>query len=539
MAGRGGRLARCLGAGCAISMSAARRYDLVVVGAGLVGGLLAAKATRLGKSVALIEAGPRFDFSKRSAQLRHHQVFGGPRWPYEVPERDRYTDSSLQSIGVSYLLESHRLKGVGGSTLHWGARINRLMPTDFRSASSFGTGVDWPISYDELEPYYSAADWELGVSGNHDASLPHRSRPYPNPGFPPTVDDQMWLPIAERLGISIYPTAFAINSQPYGGRSPCVAFAACESCPSGARYSADFHIAEAEKTGLCDVFSNTVARRIEMNAAGAVRNVQVSTLDKQEREIEGTNFVVAAHAIESARLLLLSKCGNHSDQVGRNFMEHVYLAASGLKPEKRFYPKRVGYEVLESISYYTGKDRRERGGIKAEFLFSDWDPLHEMESRRLWGKPLARFDKENFGHWAGIETQCEHQPNPDSRISLDPTVRDLFGDPVPHLNLAFSDVDLRTQRRAREVMQELLQAADVKEITQDKFSSYSFGAHHMGTCRMSDDPDHGVVDRDCRVHGVSNLYVVGGSVFPSAGALQPSLTIAALALRMADHLWPA
>ena len=118
-------------------------------------------------------------------------------------------------------------------------------------------------------------------------------------------------------------------------------------------------------------------------------------------------------------------------------------------------------------------------------------------------------------------------------------MRDLFGDPVPHMNLAFSDVDLRTHRRAREIMQELLQAAAVKNITQDKLSPYSFGAHHMGTCRMSDDPDHGVVDRDCRVHGVSNLYVVGGSVFPSAGALQPSLTIAALALRMADHLWPA
>ena len=110
-------------------MSAARRYDLVVVGAGLVGGLLAAKATRLGKSVALIEAGPRFDFSKRSAQLRHHQVFGGLRWPYEVTERDRYTDSSLQSIGVRYLLESHRLKGVGGSTSSGRTMRNECAPT--------------------------------------------------------------------------------------------------------------------------------------------------------------------------------------------------------------------------------------------------------------------------------------------------------------------------------------------------------------------------------------------------------------------------
>jgi choline dehydrogenase-like flavoprotein len=520
-------------------MSAMRHYDVVIVGAGLVGGLLAAKATRLGRSVALIEAGPRFDFATRAAQLKHHQVFGGLRWPYENVERDRYTDSSPQSIGVRYALESHRLKGVGGSTLHWEGRINRLMPSDFRTASLYGTGIDWPISYEELEPYYCLADWELGVSGIQHPSLPPRSRDYPNPGFPMSVNDQMWVPVAERLGISVYPTAFAINSRPYGGRAQCVAFSACQICPSGARYSADFHIAEAERTGLCEVFSNTVARRIEVNSSGSVRAVHVATLDKQEREIQGSHYVIAAHAIESARLLLLSKCGNHSDQVGRNFMEHIYVAAHGMLPDQRFYPSRVGYETLESLSYYTGDDRRDRAGVKIEFVFSDWDPLKEMEGRRLWGRPLAEYDRANFGHWVGIEAETEQLPNPDSRISLDPAVRDLFGDPVPHLRLAFDEVDRRTQQRARDIMLELLAAAGARDIAQEKLSSTSFAAHHMGTCRMADDPDKGVVDRNCRVHGIENLYVVGGSVFPTSGALQPSLTIAALALRMADHLWPA
>jgi choline dehydrogenase-like flavoprotein len=139
-----------------------------------------------------------------------------------------------------------------------------------------------------------------------------------------------------------------------------------------------------------------VARRIELDSAGSVRAVQVSTLDKQEREIQGTNYVVAAHAVESARLLLLSNCGNHSDQVGRNFMEHVYITAGGMRPDKRFYPKRVGYDVLESVAYYTGADRRERGGVKLEFVFDDWDPLEDMESRGLWGRALARYDREEF-----------------------------------------------------------------------------------------------------------------------------------------------
>lgn len=519
-------------------MSPPRHYDLVIVGAGLVGGLLAAEATSRGRTVALIEAGQRFEFANRPLQIRDRQIMGVPIWQYAHAERDRFTDSSADSIGYPYQLESHRLKGVGGSTLHWGGRINRLLPTDFRSASLFGTAVDWPISYDDLEPYYCRADWELGVSGTHHPALPPRSRDYPNPGFPVTVDDAMWQPVAERLGIQVYPTSFAINSQPYGGRGRCVAMSSCEACPSGARYSADVHVARAERSGLCDLFTNTVARKIDLSASASVKAIHVSTLDHQEREISGRDYVVAAHAVESARLLLLSNCGNHSDQVGRNFMEHPYVYTSGHLPNQRFYPGRLGFEILECLSYYYGPDRRETGAVKLEFVFSDRDPLGDMERRHIWGKALARYDRANFGHWMGIAAETEHQPNPESRVSLDPAVKDIFGDPVPHIHLAFSEIDHRTQQRAREVSHGLMGAAGVKDIVNDPQGSNTFSGHHMGTCRMADDPNRGVVDRNCRVHGVDNLYVVGGSVFPTVGAMQPSLTIAALALRAADHLCP-
>jgi choline dehydrogenase-like flavoprotein len=519
-------------------MTAAKRYDLVIVGAGMAGGLLAAEATRRGRSVALIEAGGRFDFNRRLAQLKRNQTFAD-RWPnewqYEIPGRDRFTDSSRQSVGCDYLLKYHRVKGVGGTTLHWGGRINRLLPSDFRTAALYGMGVDWPVTYEELEPYYSRADWELGVSGTDHPALPPRSRDYPNPGFPFSVDDAVWMPVAQRLGITLHPISFAINSRPYAGRSQCLAFATCQVCPSGARYSADVHVARAEQTGLCDLFTNTVARRIEVNGSGAVQAIHVSSLDKQQREIQGASYVIAAHTIESARLLLLSNCGNHSDQVGRHFMEHIYVHGGGTLPGQRFFPARVGYEVMESLSYYQGDDRRERGGVKLEFTFNN-DPLGAMEDRGLWGKAIAQYDRDNFGRWVGINAETEHQPNPDSRISLDATTRDLFGDPVPHIHLAFGDIDRRTQRRAGEIIRQLLWEAGVRDATVDPLSSFSFASHHLGTCRMSDDPDTGVVDRNCRVHGIDNLFVVGGSVFPTAGALQPTLTIAALSLRLADHL---
>jgi choline dehydrogenase-like flavoprotein len=510
-------------------------YDLVIVGAGLAGALIASEATRNGRTVALIEAGERYPMRDRPNYVRHHAMVGGNSWPYLNPGRDRYTDLSEHSIGVPYALDSHRVKGVGGSTLHWGGRISRLMPTDFHSASLYGTGVDWPIGYEELERYYSRADWELGVSGTHHPSLPRRSLDYPNPGFPLSVDDAIWLPVAERLAIDVYPSAFAINSRGFRGRSECQGYAVCDVCPSGARYSADWHVEIAERTGLCDVFTGTVARRIDTDASGGVRAIHVSTLDGRQREISGQQYVIAAHSIESARLLMLSGVGNHSGQLGRNFMEHVYVEAGGFLPDQRFYPRRGGYEPLESLAYYGGEDRRERGGIKLEFTF-EYDPLADMEGKQIWGESMAAHDRQLFGHWVGLAAQTEQQPNPDSRIVLDPTVKDMFGDPVPQLHVAFSAVDRRTQARARDIMRELLEEIGAQDVEQAPLTSNSFGAHHLGTCRMSDDANLGVVDSHCRVHGSRNLFVVGGSVFATGGAMQPSLTVAALALRASDYL---
>ena len=514
-----------------------RQFDICIVGSGIAGALLAFEATRRGRTVALIEAGPRLEFGRRLEFLRHYQTRGGNYYPWEHPARDAYEVSSKGGIGIPYPLNMKRIKAVGGTTLHWGGRIQRLTPSDFRTASTFGMGSDWPLSYDELEPFYSEADWKIGVSGTHDSSQPPRSRGYPMPGFPLSVDEQFWLPHAPRLGIQVHASAFAINSTAFAGRSECKAFAACNVCPSGARYSADFHVQESEATGLCEVFAECVARRIDTNASGRVLAVHATTMAGKDLEFNARQFVVAAHAVESARLLLLSKCGNGSDQVGRNFMEHVYTRTGGYLPERQFYPGRVGYQKLESLSYYECKERSERGAIKIEFVF-DKNPLHEMHRHNLWGAAWARRDKERFGRWLAVECETEMQANPDNRISLDNEKVDLFGDPVPHIHMAFDQVDLRTQQRAKSIGVELINGIGAREVEQyGGTPGIFFAGHHLGTCRMSEDADKGVVDKNLRVHGNSNLYVVGSSVFPSAGAAQPTLTIAALSLRLAAHLF--
>ena len=510
-------------------------YDICVIGAGIAGALIAAEATRKGRRVVMIEAGRRYEFADRKEQLRRYQILRGQRWPWVNHERDCFADSSLESIGTAYPLNRHRLKGVGGSTLHWEGRINRLMPSDFRTASTYGHGCDWPITYDELEPYYSRADWDIGVSGVQNEHQPPRSRDYPMPGFPLAYDDGLWLPVAARLGMAVYPASHAINSVPHDGRSQCMAFAACELCPSGARYSGDFHIQKAEASGLCELLVETSARRIDLDSGGHVKAVHCTTLEGRDLAITARKYVIAAHAVESARLLLLSGCGNHSDQVGRNFMEHIYASAGGFVDDRRNHPRQIGFSRMESLHFYDGTERRNRGAVKLEFSYSH-DPLADMEPLKLWGPALASHDRDRFGRWVMIQAETEMHPNADSRVTLDDKQRDIFGDPAPHVRLAFSDIDRRTHQAARAITEKLLDAAGIRQIEQ---LPLSFGSHQMGTCRMSEDPESGVVDRNCRVHGTTNLYVAGSSVFPTSGAAQPTLTIAALSLRLADHLLTA
>ena len=474
---------------------------------------------------------PKFDFQNRLDQLRRHRVLGENLWPWPQEGRDVYVDTS--NVGYHYGINDSRIKAVGGSTLHWGGMAQRLSESDFETASRYGLGIDWPIGYMDLEPYYAAAEHEIGVSGTPNVNDPPRSGPYPMPGFPPPYEKSAWSAVAKRLGISLEEPSHARNSVPYAGRSQCIAYAVCSVCPSGARYSADFHIEKALKSGKCTLLTETVARRIEVSGSGSVTAIHATTLADEDYELKASSYVIAAHAIETARLLLLSGVGNHSSQVGRNLMEHWYLTAGGVAEDQLSYPGRIGFTTLESSHYYDGDERRERGAVKLEFNFRG-DPLLDAGRLKKWGNALDRYDCEQFGQWVVVDAETEQQPNPDSYVMLDKNVTDRFGDPAPHTHFDFTAIDRKTHQRSLEIIRELLEARGVKDIVSTPHLERAH--HHMGTCRMSDDPDLGVVDRNCRIHGTKNIYVAGSSVFPTSGAKQPTLTIAALALRLADHI---
>ena len=504
------------------------RYDVCIIGAGIAGALVAAACTRKGKTVLIIEAGGRFDRAKRFEQLERY-LAAGPAWKWDHSGRDSYTDTTP---AFRYDLNSTRVKAVGGSTLHWGGTSQRLHPTDFETLTRYGVGADWPISYKEIEPYYVRAERELGVSGDSSAHAALRSAGYPMPEFPDSFSDGVWRRAAARIGASVEKVPYAKNSKPYAGRPACAAFSTCHVCPIGAQYSADVHIAEAEASGRCTVMTRTVARRIETDSRGRARAVHATDLDMKEHSIVADHFVIAAHAVESARLLLLSDVGVSSGHVGRWLMEHFYVRGEARVPE-RFYPGRIGFETLQCASFYDGDERRERGGIKLE-LGHGMDPLVAPQSQKLWGKRLAEFDDRNFSHLVGVSAETEHLPHWESRVALDPTVKDGFGDPVPRIHFHLGAFEAGTRARAVQVIARLLEAANGSDIVTD--ATPNWAAHHLGTCRMAADPDKGVVDRNLKVFGTTNLYAAGSGAFPTGGALQPTLTIAALALRLADTL---
>lgn len=502
--------------------------DVCIIGSGPAGALLAESCARRGLRVLLMDAGPKLDRAHRPIQMRRALVLGRNPWPSD-PQRDAFVNSSP----FGYPLNANRVKAVGGTTLRWLGMAPRLRASDFQTATRFGLGIDWPVSYDELEPYYVQAEHAMGVSGTADAMEPRRSAPYPMPAFADGYGDALWRRAAASLGAHIGPMPAAKNHrQGYDGRPACATYATCTICPIGAQYSADWHAFKAEATGSCTILPQTVARRIEADASGHVRTVHATGLDGSEHEVTARCFVVAASAIESTRLLLLSGIGNPA-HVGRHLMEHWKVSGQGTSAEPD-YPNRIGFPVLTSYQHYEGADRDARGAVRLLFP-NPGDPNSAFDSQPgLWGPAMAAFDCATFGHRRRVEAVVEQQPNPDSRVVLDQHQRDTFGDPVPNLNFQLSAIDQQTLHVARIALQEMMDAAHLQEVRVSQ--GFYGGAHMMGTLRMSERSEGGVTDRDARVHGSDNLFVAGSALFPTGGAVNPTLTIAALALRLADHL---
>jgi choline dehydrogenase-like flavoprotein len=511
--------------------------DVCIVGAGAAGGVVALELARRGLRVIVLESGPRHDFARRREYVRRYLGHQNP-WRTPLLELDRHTVGGSQP----YRLEGKRARGVGGSTLHWEGYALRLHASDFRLRSLHGIGEDWPLSYQELEPYYRLAEKALGVAGASDEPWASpRSTPFPLPPFEFSYSDALFSRACQGLGIGLHHLPQARNSVAYAGRARCQACGTCQVCPTGAKASTDLtHVPDAEATGNARVITDATVLRLELDRSGEVSAAAYARPDKVGQRLTAKLFVLAGGAVENARLLLLSASrgsptglANRSGLVGKFFMSHASIDVMGRASEK-VYPYRIGFSTAMSRQFAIERERATRGAFLLEFLNSAGPTPEEIAvASGLSGEALRRHVGEQFGHWLGIRVYCEQLPSRINAVSLAPNVRDYFGSPAPHIHCGLSRYELRALDEAKDTASKILTAMGLSQI---RSSGLSYAGHQMGTHRMGTDPATSVVDVNQRCHDVPNLYLLGSGCFVTGSASPPTLTIAALAIRAGEHI---
>ncbi|MDH3531937.1 MAG: GMC oxidoreductase [Gammaproteobacteria bacterium] len=523
------------------SAAAVDTADVVVVGSGAGGAVVAKELAEAGLSVIVIEAGRRFvplaDYltDRADFEIRAKGVFN----PTDE-RRDVYTTPGQQ--GFSY----NRVKGVGGSTLHYAAMSPRLHETDFATRSTDGVADDWPISYADLEPYYTRVELELGVSGPDGANPfePPRSRPYPTPAHPFNLASQAIKKGADRLGLHLVREPLALPSRDWQGRSACVGAGTCHlGCLISAKSSMDVtYVRKAEATGRVHIRTESMAREIEVDGSGKARAVVYIDKDGRNRRASGRAVVVAGNAVETPRLLLMSTSNrfpdglaNSSGLVGRNFMEHLGVWAYGLF-DQRIDPWRgTPSGGIIQDNYATNRQNGfARGWTVLVSANSHW-PYTVASRIAGWGEEHKKYVERMFGHYTCVATIGEQLPDQRNRVILDPAEKDLYGLPAPRLINQARDNDLAMIKKMSTVLTELLEASGASEIWGNEYSP-GMTSHYLGTCRMGRDPKSSVVDAWGRAHDVPNLYIADSSVFVTGGAANPALTVSALALRTSEAI---
>jgi glucose dehydrogenase len=533
-----------------------RRVDVCVIGSGPAGSLIAAELADQGLEVVVLEAGERFDSDDRLERMErdirsaHDPLsvwnMGGPR--------DAYTSTGEQF----YPLNRARVKGVGGSTLHWQGMVMRLHEQDFNRSTHDGVAADWPLEYADLAPYYTRAERELGVAGALDNPFaPSRDEPLPQPAFPPSYSDSLFATACERLGVTMHSVPNARNSTDYDGRSACVGYGTCNPvCPSGAKYCADIHAQKAAETGA-RIVDQAPVQRLEHDSAGKqVEAAVYATPDGSTHRQEARAFVMACGGVETPRLLLLSDSSyypqglaNSSGLVGRYFMDHLFVGMGGtLRAKTR--QNHIGFITSECHQFYDTPGQETRGTknripgsdagigpIKLEFLnYAGPSPVEIALNGDTWGDELLQTLRDQYGNHIAMGGLVGQLPRAENRVSLNHSMTDDHGNPVPQIEWQVDQRSKRTIRRANEIQRAILEELGVNVTWTVGPENTGPAFHHMGTTRMGEDPTESVVNAEMQAHDLDNLWIASSSVFVTSGAMNPTLTIAALALKAADHV---
>lgn len=530
------------------------RTDVVIIGAGASGAAAAKVLCEAGMKVVALEKGP----------WRRKESFGGDElaninrynlWPDPMLNPRTWRETAADKARLEMFCPVPQM--VGGGTVHWQGWLPRFTPNDFRlrtvAGELAGTSLaDWPVSYDEIEPYYLKVEWAFGVSGEAGANRFEgpRSGGYPCPPMPMSRYAQKFHQGCSALGWNSFPTPQAALSRPFGGRKATVvsAFAQQHGDPTGTRSSAlNVFIPHAVATGNFELRPDCLVRELVLDSQGRIRAAVYQDADGNLVEQEAGLFILACGAVETARLMLLSKSGrfpnglaNGSDLVGRNVTFHEYSAAVGTYEDPIYAWAGGGYVSASTFQHYEHDDSRGfvSGGHVAVAGVGIPLPINwHLPGAPGWGAEAKKVDRENFNHSLAVAMVLHDMPRHDNRVDLDDEVVDAWGLPVARVTLEAHENDLAQGRYLIDRGADILEASGARSVNKVYAQRVTGNCSHQhGTARMGDDPGLSVLNRWCRAHEVENLYAVDGSPFPTGTGANPTLTIMANAWRVADRI---
>lgn len=518
--------------------------DVLIIGAGATGSLAALVLARAGLDVVCLEQGAWVEAGDHPHYSTDWLWQQRTNWNADVNQRHHPDDYPVKSDSSQVLMWN----GVGGSTNVYGAIWPRYRPSDFLKGNEHGLQPNWPIAYEDLAPFYEAADRLIGVSGlAGDPAMPPREA-CPTGPLPFSRTAGKLASTFDRLGWHWWPAEAGVISEDYDGRPACNGCGICNGCPRGSM--SKYSLSIWPKALAAGVRLRTHARVLQIETAidgratGALYRDRNSGIDEFQ---PASIVIVAANGVGTPRLLLASgNLANQSDQVGRNLLHHTLVSAELWVDEpveghtgyvaslisREFAETDIGRGFVNGFNFNCLTSPAGAGDNAAGWITNNKAP---------WGRDHHRWFERHFGHTIGIHVIGDDLPNPDNRVSLDPDRRDADGIPVAKLHYRPGENDRRMMNFMLDRLVDVAGAADAFEYKlqdyRDKDGIYRTPAWHMiGTCRMGDNPETSVVNGWGRSWDVPNLFIVDGSVLPTGGVVNPTPTISALALRTAGYI---
>ena len=559
-------------------------YDICIVGSGAGASPVAYTLANAGVKVLILEKGPWLtekEFYKDELAISLRDSYN----PDLTDEQHVIEEEYVRDDGSTYWDgEATSDSGwsfwngnvVGGSSNFMSGYFHRLKPVDFRLQSEFGeiegaNIVDWPISYDDLEPFYAQVERDVGVSGKvveHPHQEPRSTKDFP---FPPLAEHAVsrWIDKgAKELGYHSMPVPRAVLSQPAMGRSSCEYSGYCSSygCSSGAKGSGRAALLNhAVATGNLTIIANAKVHHIDSDETGKVTGVQYYDRQGRQQKVSAKLYVIACQAVETSRLLLSSKSkkfpnglANNNGQVGKNLIFSAGGTGSGdfffddITQQQQAELKQVGpfinralqdwYQIDDKDFQGSNKNGKAKGGT-IDFLFhqnpiarvggSQWDSNDEL----VWGEALKQniFNEFNTYKTLRFEVFNDWLPTDNCFVTLDDEVTDKWGDPVAKVRVGSHEHDLTVGEYLAEKGRKLLTQLGAKNISTSVSSSPPTNLM-AGGCRFGNDPKTSVLNKYCQAHEVNNLYVTDGSFMPTGGSVPYTFTIYANAFRVAEHI---